>query len=184
LSLLDDVLQRARTLSEFVSALLGGVDTKTLEMSEPAIASVRDRDPLRHVSLDTLICMQIGVCRHRSILFKYLCDHMHRFPAQWGLATDAPSSAAETKGVVRGAIPCQLVRGVQFAADGSGDAAGNHMWNVVRVGTESFVVDVMQRPGQLLPADSKEALAYRRVILAGAVNESQMQVLWLLLMTN
>ncbi len=97
---------------------------------------------------------------------------MHRFPNAWNL-TDLDASVAPTVdtqsalGSVRGAIPCQLVRGVQSAADGSG--AENHMWNVVRLGSESFVVDVMQRPGELLAAGSKEAQAYQRVVLVNAV---------------
>ncbi len=96
---------------------------------------------------------------------------MQRFPAQWGLsATTSASSDGAGAGAVRGAVPCQLVRGVQSvqSADGNRAQAENHMWNVVRLGNDLFVVDVMQRPGQLFAADSKEAKVYQRAILADA----------------
>jgi hypothetical protein len=168
------------TLSEYASKEFGGTirDSRTFELKvQSAIAQLSSNDPDGRVSLAMLIDLRLGVCRHRSILYKYLCDHMHRFPEQWGL-TAASQSDGSGPGVVRGAIPCQLVRGVQseVAADGS-DVAQNHMWNVVRLGSELFVVDVMQRPGQLLPADSKEAQAYQRAIQASAEpSEVQPQV--------
>jgi hypothetical protein len=164
--------ERIIALSKFVSTVFGGSITNlgTFQSRvDSAISEVKTWHLDQWVTLGGLIGFRLGVCRHRSILFKYLCDHMHRFPAQWGLtAASASASDAAAHGLcsVRGAIPCQLVRGVR--ADGT--ASENHMWNVVRLGNESFVVDVMQRPGQLLAADSKEAQAYQRSILAGAQN--------------
>ncbi len=152
-------------LSAHTSEVLGGSisdPTKFEAAVQSFIAVFSAGRPDRVVSLGNFITWQMGVCRHRSILYKYLCDHMHRFPEQWAL-----SAAADGSGVVRGAIPCQLVRGVQSvsAAHGS-DVAQNHMWNVVRLGSELYVVDVMQSAGQLLAAESKEARAYQRAIQA------------------
>ncbi len=157
------------TLSEYASEVFGGTisDSEALESRvQSAIAELSSNDPDRLVVLGRLIYSGVGVCRHRAILYKYLCDHMHRFPERWGLTA---ASQSDGSGVVRGAVPCQLVRGVQSdgAADGS-DVAQNHMWNVVRLGSDLFVVDVMQRAGQLLAADSKEAQAYQRAIQASA----------------
>jgi hypothetical protein len=168
--LVEDLKQRTVALSEYVWAALGGSDPGPVQS---AIAVVKSRDPSNAISLGDVIALRRGVCRHRSILFKYLCDHMHRFPAQWAL-TSAASKAGASAGVVMGAIPCQLVRGV--LTDGS-DLANteNHMWNVVRLGHELFVVDVMQRPRELLDAESKEAQAYQRAILLGA--QTQVRVL-------
>jgi hypothetical protein len=178
-SLVNDLKQRALALSEHVSAALGGTITEPKQFESSVrseIDKLKARDPDQSVSLANLIAMRLGVCRHRSILFKYLCDHMHRFPAQWGLRSASDSSSAasvdrSSSGDVRGAIPCQLVRGVLSAVPngGSGEAkAENHMWNVVLLGHELFVVDAMQRPGQLLASDSKDARAYQRAILLGA----------------
>ncbi len=173
---MEDVKQRIVTLSEHVATAFGRSDIPS-DMFEDGVQLVVDglraKDSSRMVSLGVMIAMRVGLCRHRSILFKYLCDHMHRFPAQWGLtaaAASASASSADGIGVVRGAIPCQLVRGVQLAPGTSEADAENHMWNVVRLGDALFVVDVMQRPGQLLAADSKQAEAYQRAILAGATN--------------
>ncbi len=159
----DDLKQRVVKLSVHASAALGGiVDSKTSPFSqvvEEVAAELKALHPHQVVSLGALIEIGVGLCRHRSILFKYLCDHMHRLPAEWGLTAGGDA--------VPGAIPCQLVRGIHAAADGSGDIE-NHMWNVVRIGDKSFVVDVMQHPRQLLPVDSKEAQFYQRTILASA----------------
>ncbi len=157
--------------------MFGGsiVDPKPFNAAlEEAISKLMALDADNEVPLGALIWSHVGVCRHRSILFKYLCDHMHRFPDQWALSA-APASATDSSGVVRGAIPCQLVRGMQSAVAGTG-AGENHMWNVVRLGDELYVVDVMQRPGELLPAESKEAQAYQRVILTSAVDGKHAQV--------
>ncbi len=159
-------------LSAHTSKVFGGSisdPTKFEATVRSLIALLISNEPDRAVPLGALIELRLGVCRHRSILFKYLCDHMHRFPDQWGLSP-ASQSDGSGSGVVRGAIPCQLVRGVQSvsgAADGS-DLAHNHMWNVVQLGPDLFVVDVMQRAGQLLAAESKEAQAYQRAIHASA----------------
>ncbi len=157
------------TLSQYASEVFGGTisDSKAFESRvQSAVAQLSSNNTDHEVPLSALIDLRLGVCRHRSILYKYLCDHMHRFPEQWGLTA---ASQSDGSGVVRGAIPCQLVRGVQsdVAADGS-DLAQNHMWNVVRLGSELFVVDVMQRPGQLLVAESKQAQEYQRAIEASA----------------
>ncbi len=158
-------------LSAHTSKVLGGSisNPTTFDATlRAAIALLRSQHD-RPVSLGDLIELRLGVSRHRSILFKYLCDHMHRFPAQWGLSAASQSDGSGSS-VVRGAIPCQLVRGVQSvsrAADGS-DVSQSHMWNVVQLGSELFVVDVMQHPGQLLAAESQEAQAYQRAIHASA----------------
>ncbi len=173
---MDDIRQRAAALSKHVSAVLGGtILSKSFDSQiESAIVERIARYPARQVPLGDLIELRMGVCRHRSILFKYLCDHMRRFPKQWALA---PASAASPTSV-RGAVPCQLVRGVQSAADGSAAATENHAWNVVQIDDASYVVDVMQRPGELLPVDSKEAQAYQRLIRADpdAVRTASAQV--------
>ncbi len=163
---MTDLKQRVATLSAHVSDVFGGTVESAAFVSgvESAIAALVTKSGNQSVSLGALIRLGRGVCRHRSILFKYLCDHMHRFPEQW-----RPTNAADGSGPVRGIIPCQLVRGVQSALDGSGSAEG-HMWNVVRLSDELFIVDVFQRPGKLLSADSKEAQAYQRVILASTAN--------------
>ncbi len=165
-------------LSVYASEVFGGNirDSKAFESTvQSAIAQLSSNDPDRLVLLGSLIDLRLGVCRHRAILYKYLCDHMHRFSEQWGLSASSESNGSV---LVRGAIPCQLVRGVQSvssAADGSGEAQ-DHMWNVVQLGTELFVVDVAQRAGQLLAAESKEAQAYQRAIQASADPSGAQQV--------
>jgi hypothetical protein len=170
----DDAKLRTVALSEYVSATFGGtkIDPETLEvLVQEVVGSLKPLHVDGWVDLGDLIKWRLGLCRHRSILFKYLCDHMQRFPAQWGLSSATVTTAEESGAcVVRGAIFCQLVRGMQSAPDGVTAKPENHMWNVVRLGSELFVVDVMQRPRELLATESKEAQAYQRAILAGVGN--------------
>jgi hypothetical protein len=181
----NDLKRRALFLSMHVATVFGlesttFVESTTLEdRVQSAVSRLMAEHPTQEVSLGTMIKRRLGVCRHRSILFKYLCDHMHRFPAQWGLTSVASAaSATDAPGLVRGAIPCQVVRGVLLVTQGNEVTKGvrAHMWNVVRIGSKSFIVDAMQCPGHLFSADSLKARAYQRLIL-GFGDEARAQVI-------
>jgi hypothetical protein len=99
---------------------------------------VKDGDPVRAVSITKI---RKGVCRHRSVLFKVLCD---------ALLPEAN---------------CRLVRGNYGGPDGA------HVWNVVvleestagSAGTRStyFLVDVMHDAKQLYPEGCTKAEEYK-----------------------
>lgn len=65
-----------------------------------------------------------GLCRHRSLLFKYLCDLL--------------------------VVPCYLVRG-EHRGSGPETDGERHSWNVVVVGHELLLADAMLSPQRLLP---------------------------------
>lgn len=66
-------------------------------------------------------CVTHGVCRHRSLLFKYLCDEND--------------------------IPCRLVRG-NFQD-------GGHAWNILFLGNQFYLVDIMHEPTELYTEEYK-----------------------------
>ncbi len=138
-------------LASFVWQAFGGASIRGDELDKKTQKVVV---PLKKagdgvVSLGDMIKNGVGVCRHCSILFKYLCDHTCRFPAQWG-------HTAST------ALPCQLIRGV---VPGSGALKfENHMWNVVLIGTRAYIMDVRNSPSALIDLESKQALHYQRLV--------------------
>jgi hypothetical protein len=96
------VAQQAEALAAFCAQRLGGRGV-TESTAAAHIRDVQRANGHRGVSLGSL---QQGVCRHRAVLFKYLCDQ--------------PSVG----------IPCRLVRG---AVHVEGTGTGGHAWNVVPV---------------------------------------------------
>jgi hypothetical protein len=74
-----------------------------------------------------------GVCRHRAILYKYLCDRL--------------------------GIDCELKRGNYSGSN----ASGAHSWNIIKLGMQYFVVDIMHEPTQLYSIESEKAKHYLRV---------------------
>ena len=63
-----------------------------------------------------------GVCRHKSLLFKILCDSI--------------------------GYGCMLVRGE--LKNKKGEIVGSHAWNIIRVSNKPFIVDVRNFPDRLL----------------------------------
>jgi hypothetical protein len=121
--------QRAQLLSLFVDSVFGGrtkdVEALTLQYICQSFQSSKQTHAI--VNLSSLVNLA-GVCRHRSLLFKYLADHSVRFPAEWGVSTETLALP----------IRSRLIRGDQ------GD--GPHAWNVVSVENKPFLLDVMQDP--------------------------------------
>lgn len=79
------------------------------------------------------------MCRHRALLYKYLCD--------------------------RSGIDCELRRGTYTPspAECAGGESVNeqpHAWNVIRLGMNLYVVDIMHEPTQLYCASSEKAKRY------------------------
>jgi hypothetical protein len=148
-----------------VAGVFGGADPRIVESTKKAIADLRvaatgENPNVHRMPLGALVRKGFGLCRHRAILFKFLCDHMCTEPERWGLSATGTVGATPA-----GGIECSLVRGVQYERDeksGVVQALG-HMWNVVLVDGTECVVDVMQRPEQLIASASNEALAYSRI---------------------
>jgi tRNA A-37 threonylcarbamoyl transferase component Bud32 len=123
-----DQTSQARVLASFVSVSLGGDAVQVAAVTQ----HVKDIQNVLGTTVVPLGMLRIGLCRHRSILFKYLCD--------------------------RFAIPCELRRGsVHGPSSGS---ALRHSWNVVTFGPDGFVVDVTMEPLSLIPLGSQEAMKY------------------------
>ena len=139
---------RAEALAGFVSGRLGGAGGRDIvSRCESHLADLRRGTGSGGIPLGSI---RVGVCRHRSILFKYLSD-------QPGID-----------------LPCRLVRGI---VDFGGQGGGGHAWNVVRVsgsgsddaGEDHYVMDVMNYSlldagsfGALLRVGSAAAVTYER----------------------
>ena len=91
------------------------------QFNTPPFESKVDDFVKQHTNLTKIIDIkefrdaQVGVCRHRSLLFKLLCD--------------------------KAEIPCRLIRGQAFNYDGSFSI--NHAWNIVRIDGKSYGIDIM-----------------------------------------
>eukprot|EP00966_Prymnesium_polylepis_P184825 4283576-Prymnesium_polylepis.1 len=88
-----------------------------------------------------------GVCRHRSLLFKVLCDQLRH-------------EAEHTS------LRCRLVRG-NYEHDAR--SGGGHAWNVVLLDGKNYLCDVMHDPGTLYEIDSEKAKHYKRLSLGGGL---------------
>lgn len=71
--------------------------------------------------------IKIGVCRHKSLLYKILCDHFQ--------------------------LECMLIRGILKSKRGK--ILGSHAWNIVQIKGRAFIVDVRNHPGKLLEPDKE-----------------------------
>ena len=69
--------------------------------------------------------IKVGICRHKSLLFKILCDHLK--------------------------LDCMLIRGALKSKKGK--VLGSHAWNIVQVDGNPFIVDVRNHPTTLLEPD-------------------------------
>ncbi|KAL6079576.1 copper transport protein ctr1, variant 2 [Balamuthia mandrillaris] len=80
---------KIRMLAMFVSNLMGGIQIDEIaKANEISLLNKHVLDHVRHELRSNVVplgCITHGVCRHRSILYKYLCDYLN--------------------------IPCRLVRG-------------------------------------------------------------------------
>jgi len=127
LSNFADMQSQARVLALFVSNCFGG-DFPSSCASAAQINQVKASKQSNVVLIGEVTS---GVCRHRAILYKYLCD--------------------------RFGIPCELKRGTYHVDT---ENSGAHAWNVIRLGMQYFVVDIMHEPTQLHNIDSDKAKNY------------------------
>jgi serine/threonine protein kinase len=147
LSKASDERERALILARFVSSQFGGHESKSLEEDcENVLRLMRECSTEKPFPLliGTMIG-QVGVCRHRAILFKFIADQTVIKPAEWG---NTP-------------IRCRLIRGQLRSV--AFDAA--HAWNVVRVGSKDMLVDLMAKP-DLFEEGSAQANLYARCLYA------------------
>lgn len=108
---------RFHMLSQFVNDMLGGASNTVTEQF--ASLKLGPAEPLGRFLRENC-----GLCRHRALFFKYLCDHTCHFPTLWGASEPV--------------LPCRLIRG------------DDHAWNVVLIGKKHFVVDTMNKPGAVM----------------------------------
>ncbi|KAJ1634691.1 kinase-like domain-containing protein [Pavlovales sp. CCMP2436] len=133
-SRITDTRERIKLLGELVSERLGGVSSSIVDYCEEELAALmRDKDS----PIVKLGDVNFGVCRHRALLFKVLCDAL--------------------------GLSCALVRGNFGGAQG----AGAHAWNVVHVYGSTYVVDVMHRPGEIYAPDDVRCASYHRLAERG-----------------
>lgn len=112
--------------------MLGGrakdIDTKAANEYQ-ALYNIR-KNPITQIS-DVVY----GVCRHKSQLFKYLCDFM--------------------------GIPCRMVLGKVAGKDGR---EYNHMWNIVIVSDTFYFIDPHNCPEELIHHENvKDRMSITRV---------------------
>jgi hypothetical protein len=121
---------KAHMLAVMVSNFQGGWNTDLLPRSDRFVQALRRQIGFNVVPIGQV---QHGVCRHRAVLFKFLCDSFD--------------------------LPCRLIRGNYHY--NTGDKEG-HSWNVVLLSGKHFLCDVMHDPGMLYDITSKKIAAYCR----------------------
>ncbi|KAJ3449531.1 serine/threonine-protein kinase edr1 [Anaeramoeba flamelloides] len=159
LSSISEVRDRILLLSLIVSDLFGGShNPKIVELSvnnirELKVALESNVIPIGHINF--------GLCRHRAIMFKYLADCLNIIEKDSNLK-----------------IPCKLVRGV-YARNKEAEQIGGHVWNVVRLSGNDYVLDVMFEPAKLQNRKGWRASKYfrikrkeDRVVIAGGTGAS------------
>ena len=134
--MITDPLDRIKVLAGFASDELGGASRSIRKDTDTHIAELMKEARSPIVPLGAL---EYGVCRHRALLFKVLCDAV--------------------------GIACRLVRG-NYGGEGTVDG-GAHAWNVVRLNGGLRVVDVMHRPGEVW-SEKAAVNRYHRLVERGA----------------
>lgn len=96
-----------------------------------------------------------GICRHRSLLLKYLLDRLKVADCSvaCGVMTMPGTFNVATKPEDTPAVQ-EVVRPGDAGASASG-VVEDHMWNVVRIGGRPYLVDCMLAPGTLMDEDGR-----------------------------
>jgi hypothetical protein len=135
-----------KLLGTLCSDQLGGkAAMRDVGRTEASLGEIKRQLRSNVVPLHKLLEANNGVCRHRSLLFKVLCDELCQQPEH---AT----------------LKCRLVRG---AYQHDADSGGGHAWNVVLLDGKPQLCDVMHDPGTLYDIDSTKADHYKRLTLVG-----------------
>lgn len=153
-------MQRVESISAGVSNALGGCPLErsvgaglTLSQSVHALVEESEKEKHENMLLGDFFCggeeifgkgsqPGAGICRHRSILFKYTCDALDICPCA----------------LIDGVMPDKLKLLPQARERDEvnlRDDVGNfdHMWNVVHVQKKNFLVDALNFPGTLMSED-------------------------------
>jgi len=93
-----------------------------------------------------------GICRHRSFMFKFLCDTL-----------DITKCAA-----LGGIVAPEKVELIKRWPEEDGGVVQDHMWNVVKIDGKAYIMDCMSSADPLSSSDrvltrSKGILAYKRL---------------------
>ena len=148
-----DLKDRIQGVAKYVCAAMGGTNVDEAE-AEQHIRELRKSKKFETDVGEVLLgTIELGLCRHRAILFKWLCDHKELN------------------------IQTCLVRGkVNF---NGGDGFKAHAWNICVVKQENheetqkeYLVDVMNiKSGILLPNEEADAWNYKQTGgIGGVVN--------------
>lgn len=146
---------RAACLSMHIAERL---ECQNLTMVDDAIWSIFNQQKSVIVPIGELIQRGLGACRHRAILFKYICDHLQpRIPCQLirGKKQQGESDPSHAWNYILG-MKFNIEEDCnQSSCDGDGDGSGPVASQL------HMLVDVMQSPGSLYRYDSVEAAKYR-----------------------
>jgi antitoxin component YwqK of YwqJK toxin-antitoxin module/ankyrin repeat protein len=103
-------------LAEIVLFLFNNKNHNLYSINEPKMNQLGEKK--EETSIIEFIKIRSGVCRHRSIFFKYLCDYV--------------------------GLKCRLIRG--YYSKNSKDKEskeGGHAWNIIEIYGEKFIIDIM-----------------------------------------
>jgi len=151
---------KLRFLAKAVSEVLGGPATRGQKIQElfATIVGKLPKDAPVDFPIGYLFAgapgaeTGCGVCRHRALLFKYLCDTFDVAPCA----------------VLTGVLAPPDLEKIKRSNFSEGDKVEDHMWNVVKVDNRRFIVDCMAAGDALLPRDhlrgkEKGNMAYKRI---------------------
>ena len=133
--------EKFKAIAQTCSVVLGGsAAMRDTSLTDKSVREIKQRLRSNVVPLHELL-ERNGVCRHRALLFKVLCDELSK----------RPEHGAN--------LHCRLVRG-DYESHGAG---GGHAWNVVLSGAVTKLCDIMHKPGTLYAETSEKAEHYKRL---------------------
>lgn len=143
---------RALQLAGFVDNALGGAKGRSQEgvdESQKQLQLIRVSNRSNVVTMNQILAMGLGVCRHRSLLFKFLADASLSQEVSHVLTKDARFNILEAR----------MVRGRWTHVDGVG---GGHVWNHLFFAKDAHrqyeLLDIMHDPLKfLVPSGAKYA---------------------------
>ena len=142
---------RALELSKEVDKALGGVYARSIKgwhECEAKLVEIRKKNNSNIVTMNQILHMGLGVCRHRSLLFKFLADLTRSSELSHTSSADANFNVLETR-LTRG-------RWTDAIHDPAFQQASGHVWNALyfrRAPQPYRLLDIMHNPDGFIDQD-------------------------------
>ncbi|HBB03137.1 MAG: hypothetical protein US89_C0016G0024 [Candidatus Peregrinibacteria bacterium GW2011_GWF2_38_29] len=156
--------ERALTLAQYVNEVLSNNNEEQLSPSEDRYAKDDKRVATNHTmhkpngDFVPIGEYKIGVCIHKSLLFKYLADRVGiKCRLVDGFLFDDNERARRYRLKTDGTKPPIMTPGMRKKE------GGYHVWNVVEVNGKNYLLDIHNAPNKLIREEAAETGTYARM---------------------